>query len=784
MVKGIYWLIFIGNPLILFGQQRLSGYVEDADSGERLFGASVWVAGTSQGTTTNFYGYFSLLSAEENAVLKVSYVGYEPIEIAITDQDPFALLIKLDPLGDLEEVTITSSRELPPERQAQVSAVSIPIKQIQQLPAVGGEVDLMRGLQLLPGVQSGREGLTGLYVRGGGPDQNLILLDGIPLYNVSHLGGIFSVFNPDILSDVNLIKGGFPARYGGRLSSVLNIKVREGNRNETQTQGAIGLASARLSHEGPITKGKGSYLLAMRRSYIDAFTRPISRITSGGETSFGYTFYDLNGKINYDLSGKDKVYASVYTGHDRAVVNTSSSDDIKASSNFQWGNVLATARWNRLVSDRIFTNLSLGYTRYNYSIGFDQEELDTDNAFLFNYSSGIEDLSLRYDWEFYLNNKHSLRTGLHFTEHFFTPGVNLFRTQQETVKTDTVFGSFNVNARELSVYVEDDWEISKRLRMNLGLHLNGYHVNGANYLSPQPRVTASYMTGARSAVKLSYAQMQQNVHLLSSSGAGLPTDLWVPATERTAPQFSSQITAAYNKSFSGGYEASAEVYYKTMDNLIAYSDGVNWLEGAEDWQDKIERNGQGLSRGLELFLHKKEGRFTGWIGYTLAKSDLQFETINEGRSFPDRFDRRHDVGLFLNYEINKRVSVSGTWVYGTGNAITLGQSRYMGVAEGIPNLSDQRFGFNRHVEYYEGRNNFRMRAYHRADVGIRFTKPKKWGERTWNLGFYNAYSRANPFYYYWSNQSLFFFNSADDSRSLRQIALFPIIPSFSYEFKF
>ncbi len=784
MVKLLYCLFFLGLPTMLIGQQRYSGYVEDSLSGERLYGANVSIQGSSQGTTTNFYGFFSLIVPKDASVIRVSYVGYESIAITLSDQNPSAMLVKLPPKGDLEEVTVTATKELPPERQAQVSAVSIPIRQLKQLPAVGGEVDMMRGLQLLPGVQSGREGMTGLYVRGGGPDQNLILLDGIPLYNVSHLGGIFSVFNPDIISDVSLMKGGFPARYGGRLSSVLNIKVREGNRNKPQTQGAIGLVSARLSHEGPISEGKGSYLVGVRRSYIDAFTRPISKITSGGETSFGYTFYDLNGKINYDLSDKDKVYASIYSGHDRAVVNSSGGDNIKASNHFRWGNLLATARWNRLISDRIFTNLTLGYTRYNFSIGFEQEEQGTDNAFLFNYNSGIEDLSLNYDWEFYLNSKHSLRSGVHFIEHFFTPGVNLFRTRQQAVQTDTVFGSFNVNSRELSVYVEDDWEISDRFRMNLGIHANGYHVNGTNYLSPQPRMTASYMTGPLSAVKLSYVRMQQNVHLLSSSGAGLPTDLWVPATERTAPQLSSQLTAAFHKSLPGGYEASAEFYYKTMDKLIAYSDGINWQEGTEDWQDKIERNGKGLSRGLELFLHKKEGRLTGWIGYTLAKSDLQFDAINEGRYFPDRYDRRHDVGLLLTYEISKRVSLSGTWVYGTGNAITLGQARYMAVADGIPNLNDGRFGFNRHVEYYEGRNNFRMRAYHRADVGIRFTKLKKWGERTWNLGFYNAYSRANPFYYYWSHQTNYFGNSMDDSRSLRQIALFPIIPSFSYEFRF
>jgi outer membrane cobalamin receptor len=764
-----------------YAQQRLSGYVEDKQSGEKLFGASILIKGTNVGATTNFYGFFSLPVHQSNATIVVSYVGYEQLEMELELQQGASVNIKLEPMGDLDEVVVQASRDLPFERQMQVSSIHIPIKQIQQLPAVGGEIDIMRGLQLLPGVQSGKEGLTGLYVRGGGPDQNLILLDGVPLYNVSHLGGIFSVFNSDIIADVNLIKGGFPARYGGRLSSVLNIKVREGNRNHRQTQGAIGLASARLSHEGPIKGGKGSYLFSLRRSYIDVFTRPISRIVTNGRSGFGYTFYDLNGKMNYDVSNKDKVYASVYTGHDRGVV--SSRDTANNSNNqFQWGNVLATTRWNRVISDRLFSNLTLGYTNYKFSTGFNHQELGSDREVSYSYLSGIRDWHMKYDLEYFLSQQHTFRTGIQFIEHQFTPGVNVFSSSVEQVKTDTTFGSLNVNAREISLYAEDDWEINERLSMNLGIHLNTYLVNNETYFSPQPRTTLRWMTGPKSSVKFSYATMQQNVHLLSSTGVGLPTDLWVPATDRTRPQQSSQVTASFSKNIKGGYEFSIEAFYKRMSNLIDYSDGVNWLEGTSDWQEKIEREGEGRGKGLELFLHKKEGRITGWVGYTLSRAERRFSNINEGQYFPDRFDRRHDIGIMVTYNIKKNVDFSVTWVYGTGNAITLGEGHYLAMID----PSQGFFPGQNRIEHFEGRNNFRMRAFHRADVGLRFTKDKKWGERTWNLGFYNAYSRANPFYYYWGTQQSFFGGggSLDGPRSLRQISLLPIIPAFSYEFKF
>lgn len=776
--------LYFLSLLSLNAQYRISGYLEDEQSGEKLFGATIVVEGTTTGTISNFYGYFSLPVKDSQTNLSFSFVGYQTRKISFGLKSDTSLTIKLSP-SQLQEVIVESTREEAIELQPQVSSISVTSKQLLKLPAIAGEIDVLRAIQLLPGVQSGKEGLTGIYVRGGGPDQNLILLDGVPLYSVSHLGGLFSVFNPDVISDVNIIKGGFPARYGGRLSSVLNIRVKDGNRQERQTSGAIGIVSARLTTEGPLFNKKGSYLFGLRRTYIDLFTRPISRAASKGDFTFGYLFYDFNGKLNYDFSEKDKVQVSIYAGDDKGIIKFEDTD-MDGHSKFQWGNLLGTAKWNHLLSDRLFTNLTLNYTRYRFLIGYEQEDKWEKTSQFFRYTSGIEDLGLRYEVEYYLNHQHNILSGVQYTEHFFTPGINAFKSKDADEKTDTTFGSFNVNARELSWYLEDQWEMSKKVKLNAGVHLNMYNVGGNTYFSPQPRTTLRVLTGRYSSFKASYATMQQNVHLLSTSGVGLPTDLWVPATEKVAPQSSYQVTGAFTRSFKGGYEASVETYYKRMNNLIAYSDGENWLDGAADWQDKVETDGLGISKGLELFLHKKEGKLTGWIGYTLSKTDRKFENINNGEFFPYTFDRRHDVGILLTYQINKRIDISATWVYGTGNAITLGEGRYLAVPYGsMPGLEtgNNQNGWDNwydEIEHYEGRNGFRMKAYHRADIGIRFTKEKKWGERTWNLGFYNAYNRANPFYYYWSRE----YSNGAQKRRLKQIALFPIIPAFSYEFRF
>ncbi len=771
--------------------------MEDETTGEKLFGATIAIEGTTEGVISNFYGYYSL-TVPSNATLVYSYVGYATLKQQVNLSSDVTISPRLAP-KILDEVIIEGNKEESPELTPQVSTIKLSSRQLMNLPAIGGEVDVLKAIQLLPGVQSGKEGMSGIYVRGGGPDQNLFLLDGVPLYNVSHLGGLFSVFNPDAISDVSLIKGGFPAKYGGRLSSVVNIKVKDGNREKNTTEATAGLISARVLNQGPIAGGRGSYLIGGRRTYIDLFTRPISKSASDGSSSFGYYFYDLNAKVSYDFSERNKVQFSIYSGDDRGVAKF--QDDLysvrdgtqiiageeRSKSVFAWGNLLATARWTHLFSDKLFANLSTSYTKYRFKLTYDYEDTKEKETEFYEYRSGIEDLSLRYELEYFHTNSHSLLGGIQLINHSFTPGVNTIKTDLETSETERTFGSFGIDSYEFSGYLEDQLELSPRIKLNMGVHYNYYSPEGSSFHSVQPRATVRVLTGSNSSVKLSYAEMQQNVHLLTGSGAGLPTDIWVPATDLANPQKSKQVTGAFTKPIDVlGADLTIEAYYKRMENLVVYAEGENWAETAEDWQDKVETDGVGTSRGIEFLLHKKEGRVNGWLGYTISKSDRQFANINFGETFPYKYDRRHDVGILVSYEISDKVDVSMTWVYGTGNAITLGEARYNVMLPNVlisPNdFVWSHFGGNGEAEHYNGRNGFRMKSYHRADVGIRFKKQKKNGQRIWNIGIYNAYNRANPFYYYFDHT--FDERTLKESRQLKQVALFPIIPTISYTFKF
>lgn len=796
-LRNLFYLLFVISTYSGNAQYRVSGYVEDSTTGEKLFGATIAIEGTNQGVVSNFYGYYSLI-VPSNAELIYSYVGYTSYRNVINLTEDIQITARLEPVT-LEEVVIEGSKEEKLALTPQVSTIRISAKQLMSLPAIGGEVDVLKALQLLPGVQSGKEGMSGIYVRGGGPDQNLFLLDGVPLYNVSHLGGLFSVFNPDAISDVSLIKGGFPAKYGGRLSSVVNIKVKDGNREKNTTEATVGLISARVLNQGPIASGKGSYLIGVRRTYIDLLTRPISKSVSDGSSSFGYHFYDINAKVSYDFSQRDKVQFGIYAGDDRGVAKF--KDDLysfedgtrkvvgeeKSRSLFAWGNLLATARWTHIFSDKIFANLSTSYTKYRFKLKYDYEDTKEKKTELYEYKSGIEDLSLRYELEYFHNNDHSLLGGIQLINHTFTPGVNTVKTDLKTNETEQTFGSFGIDSNELSTYLEDQLTLSSKIKLNLGVHYNYYSPGGSSFHSIQPRATVRVLTGSNSSIKLSYSEMQQNVHLLTGSGAGLPTDIWVPATEMASPEKSKQITGAYTKSIDLlGADLTIEAYYKEMDNLVAYAEGENWAETADDWQEKVESDGKGTSKGLEFLLHKKEGKLNGWLGYTISKSDRQFSNVNFGETFPYKYDRRHDIGLLVSYEINDRIDISTTWVYGTGNAITLGEARYNVMLPNVLVSPDDfvwsQFGGNGEAEHYQGRNGFRMRSYHRADVGLRFKKPKRRGERIWSIGIYNVYNRANPFYYYFDQT--FDVRTLKESRQLKQVALFPIIPTFSYTYKF
>ena len=786
-----------GNQIVLRASEKrytISGYVKDADTGESLIGANVVERTSRQGTSSNTYGFYSLTLASKDrseadtVTVLFSYVGYQARAMQLVLSQDTTLNVALTDHSLLDEVVVTATQAEEIQELTQMSTVSVPIEQIKAAPALLGEVDVLKTLQLLPGVQSGNEGTSGLYVRGGGPDQNLILLDGVPVYNASHLFGFFSVFNADAINHVQLIKGGFPARYGGRLSSVVDVSMKEGNTNKFHGTGSLGLVAGKLTLEGPIVTNKTSFIVSGRRTWIDALMPLLTRARTGGRQTQGYYFYDVNAKVNHRFSDRDRLFLSTYTGSDRYYSRSRSEEEenavsllSEAETELSWGNTTSALRWNHIFTSKLFSNLALTYSHYRLNL---LEEYRRDyltdneqkmmNAGLINYTSGIRDVTAKLDLDYIPSPRHYVRGGASAVRHQFTPGVlNVRYTDVPTAEPqDTLLGSQVTRASEFACYAEDDIEMSRRLKLNVGIHFSGFLVNGKRYLSAQPRLAARYLLYSPLSLKASYARMTQFVHLLVNSRIGLPTDLWVPVTDRIRPQSSQQWALGVARAWKQDYEVSLEGYYKTMNNVIAYREGASFLSVNRDWQEKVVV-GNGRAYGAELLVQKKEGRTTGWLGYTLSWSERQFEDLNAGQRFPYKYDRRHDIGLALMHQWRERVDVSLAWVFGTGNSVTLPVVKYAGTER-----QERRYApFVERYQYSE-RNGYRMRPFHRLDVSVSFKKQTRWGERSWVVGAYNAYSRRNPFYLYVEQENPTFISK------LRQVSLFPIIPSVSYQFTF
>lgn len=780
---SLLWFLLIGS--ILPAQTTtLSGYVEDAASGERLIGVNVYLEGAQLGTSTNTFGFYSFQAPPGNYTLMVSYVGYQSIREEITiGKANFQKDFRIEESSvELQEAVVTA-QEMEVER-VEMSQIQLSVADIKKIPAFLGEVDIIRAIQLLPGVQSGNEGTTGFYVRGGSPDQNLILLDGVPVYNASHLFGFFSVFNADAIKNVNLVKGGFPSRFGGRLSSVLEIDMKEGNMREFHGEGSLGLISSKLTLEGPIWKDRTSFIVSGRRTYYDLLARPF--MPEG--TTFGYYFADFNAKVNHIISRKDRIYASYYNGIDDFMFRDEYEEDpffgggdyvARDESRLDWGNHTAALRWNHLFNDKLFSNLSLTYSRYRFRVGFEsyykEDTFEVSNGF--EYFSQIEDLGLRYDFDYSLGRNHQVRFGASYTHHTFKPGVAQIQETFNDFSLDSIMNlSKIVRAHDAFVYVEDDWKVNERLRINYGLHYSAYQTDdNAFYHSLQPRFSGRYLVNDDWSLKASYALMNQYIHLLSNTGIGLPTDLWVSSTAKVKPQLSQQVAIGSSHKLPWlKLDFSAEAYYKVMENLIEYKEGATFLSNI-DWQEAVETDGRGEAYGLELLLRKKEGKTTGWIGYTLAWSNRQFSNLNRGEWFPYRYDRRHDVSIVLNHKFSDRFDLGVTWVYGTGNTFTAP------IATTLIGSGSIGAGFSpwqNTIDVYSDRNALRMPAYHRLDLGFNWHKKTKWGRATWNVSVYNAYSRQNPFFLYIGE------NWQTGERRVNQVSLFPIIPSISYQFQF
>jgi hypothetical protein len=669
------------------------------------------------------------------------------------------------------------------EDEVQMSQVTIPVQQIKELPAILGEVDVLKTLQLLPGVQSGSEGTSGLYVRGGSPDQNLMLLDGVPLYNVNHLFGFFSVFNADAIKNVTLTKGGFPARFGGRLSSVLDINMKDGNMKEYHGEGSVSNIAAKFTFEGPIIKDKASFMISARRTYFDVFAAPFIALANASTPEFSvnpaYYFYDINAKLNYKISDKDHIYFSVFNGLDKFALEAETTYEnyySKIETGLDWGNTISALRWNHVWNGKLFSNATATYSRYNFNIGASYVDRVNDDrsAVAGIYTSGIEDWSGKIDFDYVLNPNNYIRFGANYTNHRFSPGAtNLEFEFGNEPPIDTVVGSADIFADEFFAYVEDEIKLGN-FKANIGVHASFFNVGGQLYQSYQPRIGVNYKLPNDLAIKASYSQMQQYINLLANEGIGLPTDLWVPSTENIKPQTSWQVALGLAKTF-GDFEVSIEGYYKEMDNLLSYREGANFLFSADsDWESKVTQ-GIGNSYGVEFFVQKKKGKTTGWLGYTLAWSNRKFDDVNGGEWFPFTYDRRHDLSLVAVHEFSERISLSGTFVYGTGRAVTLPTYKYFAI------LPSREFYWRNVIERAPNKNNFRMSDYHRLDISLKFYKRKNIKgfefDRWLIFSVYNAYNNLNPF----------FMESSFDQNgdiAFREYGLFPLIPAIAYRMKF
>ena len=778
----------------------INGYVSDAQSGERLIGASVYDTVSHKGTVTNKSGFYSLTLNNPSAstVLQVSYVGYRSATASLANVTRDTLVnLTIRTNTQLEEVTVTGRRSISSPESVQMSAIEVPVSQIKGIPALGGEIDVLKAIQLLPGVQSGQEGSSGLYIRGGGPDENLILLDGVPLYNVSHVMGFFSVFNADAIKNVTLYKGNFPAQYGGRLSGIVDVRQNDGNVNGYHGNISVGLLAAHANFEGPIphkhdSTGTTTFNISGRRTYFDLFTTPIMKImtekSDGESVAAGAYFYDVNAKFTHTFANQnDKLSASFYMGDDALYMNSHYRSKDRTEQeylgvNMNWGNILGAVNWEHRYTSQLFSNTQLSYTRYRYNVHQQmQYELKDEEAEqlydqAMKYHSSLQDITLQSHYSWTTHPNHSLQFGASYTFHMFRPEVNslyIHETEDGEVSPlnmDTVLSDGTLFGHEAALYVEDSYSPWEWLKFNVGLRGSLYAIDGKVYPSLEPRFGLRALLMRDLAFKASYSYTTQYVHMLSNSSVSLPTDLWVPVTKNILPMHSMIVAAGFSYDILGQAELSVEGYYKRSTNLLEYKDGATFLSGKGTWQDKVCM-GDGWSYGVEFLLQRKVGPVTGWIGYTWSRTMRQFDRegqeVNFGRPFHAKYDREHDLSVTLQYQITPRIDVAATFVYGTGTRGTLAMYNYYDPYTGQT------------LPYQQERNNFKMPDYHRLDVGANFHFPHKstseWckdADHILNVSIYNLYCHDNPYMI------------IPQGTDLNQISLFPILPSLSYTFKF
>lgn len=784
----LFMLLFY--PLAqVFAQKKVSVYgtIKDGSNGESIPGAVVLnETNQKEAASTNIYGYYSLTLQPGKYNLVFFATGFEKKTISLNLQKDSSLDVSLDVISiKMKEIEINAEKSDKNVNSTDMGRVSMTIDKIKTLPAFFGEVDVMKVMQLTPGVKSMGDGNAGLYVRGGGPDQNLILLDGAQIYNPFHLLGFFSVFNENSVNNIELIKGGMPAQYGGRLASVMDVSMKEGNNKKFQTDGGLGLIASRITVQGPLKKDTSSFIFSARRSYADFVARPIINNVERARDfrNSQIYFYDLNLKLNYRLSSKDRIFLSGYHGRDNFVYNNN-------VSNFRveipWGNTISTLRWNHIFSRKLFCNTSLIFSDFKFQF------VGTDDDFKATLTSGIRDWTLKSEFEYYPNIRHKIKYGIQYIFHRFTP----FNTSASQAGVEFDFGKpVNLFANEAAAYFSDEWDITDWLKINAGLRYSVFqHVgpfdryvkngleqiidtisytnfqNIKTYAGFEPRFSARIATGRYSSIKLSYTRNLQFLHLASLSPLALPTDLWIPSTSIIQPQLGNQYSIGFFKNFRDDmFETSVEIYYKDMTNQVEFKEGYLPEQSIRDNNDYAFTFGRGEAYGAEFFIKKRYGQIDGWVGYTWSRTTRTFPEINGGRTYFAPFDRRHDASLVITYKLNERWTFGGVFVYGTGRPITLPQQRY--------------FIENRIVNEYGERNAVRMIDYHRLDLSATYyVRKTKRLEQSWNFSLFNAYSRLNPFFIYIDVSG----NIVENNIKIqaKQVSLFPIIPSVTWNFKF
>ena len=781
----------------------ISGYVTDGTSSETLIGTNIFESHQNQGTTTNPYGFYSITLPEGETSLRFSYLGYATETRQFTLSKDTLMDIRMQGNTQLQEVVVVSDRAEAGAMATQMGSIEIPMTQIKSTPSILGEADVMKAIQLMPGVQAGVDGSAGLYIRGGSPDQNLILLDGVPVYNVDHMFGFFSVFTPEAVKKVTLFKSSFPARFGGRLSSVIDVRTNDGDMQKYHGTLSIGLLTSKFNLEGPIVKGKTSFNISARRSYLDLLAKPFMP----DDEKYSYYFYDINAKINHKFSDRSRLYLSAYNGKDHFAANFDGNTDLKDGSKMNWGNTIISARWNYIFNNRLFSNTTISYNNYLFDINsYTNNQYSTNtgttitNRYSADYRSGINDWSYQIDFDYNPTPVHHVKFGTGYIYHRFRPEVMTSKISDKTDNTvdrDTTYNNIansRIYAHEVSTYVEDNIKVNSRLRLNLGLHFSLFHVQKQSYFSLQPRVSARYQLSKNIALKGSYTQMSQYVHLLSSMPIAMPTDLWVPVTKKIKPMRSHQYSLGGYYTGIKGWEFSVEGYYKDMRNVLEYKDGVSFFGSSSGWENKVEM-GKGRSAGIEFMAQKTLGKTTGWLSYTLSKSDRKFAKggINNGEWFPYKYDRRHNINLTVNHKFSDRIDIGASWVFYTGGTSTIPEEKTVIIHPNGGLSGDFGGGYGNYfypikyddspvvgeATYVEHRNNYRLPASHRLNIGINFNKKTKHGMRTWNISLYNAYNAMNPTFVYRST-------SKKDYNKLviKKYTILPLIPSFTYTYKF